>query len=77
MNFLQDIKPYDNAMLPGVRLPQISIESKYYDLLSIPTSSDNFTFLKTLCYKSLNNLGLNNNQYVERMEMELENLQRA
>jgi len=72
MNFLQDIKTYDNAMLPGVRLPQISIESKYYDLLSIPTSSDNFTFLKTLCCKSLNNLGLNNNQYVERMEMELE-----
>ena len=59
MNFLQDIKPYDNAMLPGVRLPQISIESKYYDLLSIPTSSDNFTFLKTLCYNSLNSLGLN------------------
>jgi len=72
MNFLQDIKTYDNAMLPGVRLPQISIEGKYYDLLKIPISSDNFTFLKTLCYRSLNNLGLNNNQYVERMEMELE-----
>lgn len=72
MNFLQDIKPYDNAMLPGVRLPQISIEGKYYDLLKIPISSDNFTFLKTLCYRSLNNLGLNNNQYTERLEMELE-----
>ncbi len=72
MNFLQDIKSYDNAMLPGVRLPQISIEGKYYDLLKIPISSDNFTFLKTLCYRSLNNLGLNNNQYTERLEMELD-----
>jgi len=72
MNFLEDIKPYDNAMLPGVRLPQISIEGKYYDQLQIPISSDNFTFLKTLCYRSLNNLQLNNNQYIERLEMELE-----
>jgi len=72
MNFLEDIKPYDNAMLPGVRLPQISIEGKYYDQLQIPISSDNFTFLKTLCYRSLNNLQLNNNQYIERMEMELD-----
>lgn len=72
MNFLQDIKPYENAMLPGVRLPQISIDGKYYDQLQIPVSSDNFTFLKTLCYRSLNNLGLNNNQYIERLEMELD-----
>jgi len=72
MNFLEDIKPYDNAMLPGVRLPQISIEGKYYDQLQIPISSDNFTFLKTLCYRSLNNLQLNNNQYIERLEMELD-----
>ena len=30
MNFLEDIKPYENAVLPGVRLPQIKIENKYY-----------------------------------------------
>jgi DNA polymerase-3 subunit alpha len=71
MNFLDDIKPYDNAMLPGVRLPQISIEGKYYDLLKIPISSDNFTFLKTLCYRSLENKGLNKQNYVDRLEMEL------
>ena len=71
MNFLDDIKPYDNAMLPGVRLPQISIEGKYYDLLKIPISSDNFTFLKTLCYRSLDNKGLNKKEYVDRLEMEL------
>jgi DNA polymerase-3 subunit alpha len=71
MNFLDDIKPYDNAMLPGVRLPQISIEGKYYDLLKIPISSDNFTFLRTLCYRSLENKKLNKKEYVDRLEMEL------
>jgi DNA polymerase-3 subunit alpha len=72
MNFLQDIQSYDDAMLPGVRLPQISIDSKYYDLLKIPTSSDNFTFLKTLCYRSLDNKNLNKKEYVDRLEMELQ-----
>ena len=72
MNFLQDIQNYDDAMLPGVRLPQISIDSKYYDLLKIPTSSDNFTFLKTLCYRSLENKNLNKKEYVDRLEMELQ-----
>jgi DNA polymerase-3 subunit alpha len=72
MNFLQDIQSYDDAMLPGVRLPQISIDSKYYDLLKIPTFSDNFTFLKTLCYRSLENKNLNKKEYVDRLEMELQ-----
>jgi DNA polymerase-3 subunit alpha len=72
MNFLQDIQNYDDAMLPGVRLPQISIDSKYYDLLKIPTSSDNYTFLKTLCYRSLENKNLNKKEYVDRLEMELQ-----
>jgi len=71
MNFLQDIKPYTEAMLPGVRLPQISIEDKFYEELNIPSSSDNFTFLKTLCYRNLNNKDLNKTNYVERLEMEL------
>jgi len=71
MNFLEDIKPYENAMLPGVRLPQISIDSKYYEKLKLSTSSDNFTFLKTLCYRSLENKRLNNQTYIERLEMEL------
>lgn len=71
MSFLQDIQPYDNAMLPGVRLPQISIDSKYYDLLKIPISSDNFTFLKTLCYRSLERKNLNKKEYIDRLEMEL------
>jgi DNA polymerase-3 subunit alpha len=71
MNFLDDIKPYENAMLPGVRLPQISIDSKYYDKLKLSTGSDNFTFLKTLCYRSLENKNLNTQIYVDRLEMEL------
>jgi len=71
MSFIQDIQPYNDAMLPGVRLPQISIDSKYYNLLKIPISSDNFTFLKTLCYRSLERKNVNTKEYIERLEMEL------
>ena len=71
MSFIQDIQPYDNAMLPDVRLPQISIDGKYYDLLKIPISSDNFTFLKTLCYRSLERKNVNRKEYIDRLEMEL------
>jgi DNA polymerase-3 subunit alpha len=55
-------------MLPGVRLPQINIEDKYYTKLGIDVGSDNFTFLKALCYK---NLTTDSADYVDRLEMEL------
>ena len=56
-------------MLPGVRLPQINIEEKYYKKLGIPVESDNFTFLKSLCYASLIN---KSSDYTNRLEMELD-----
>ena len=53
MNFLEDIKPYENAVLPGVRLPQIKIQNKYYKELNIAEDCDNFTFLKALCFRNI------------------------
>lgn len=58
-------------MLPGVRLPQIAIEEKYYEQLSISSSSDNYTFLYKLCCKRLEDKNLNTIEYKERLEMEL------
>lgn len=58
-------------MLPGVRLPQIAIEEKYYEQLSISSSSDNYTFLYNLCCKRLKDKNLNTIEYKERLEMEL------
>lgn len=71
MNFLDNFNKYDNAMLPGVRLPQIAIEEKYYEQLSISSSSDNYTFLHALCCKRLEDKNLNTAEYKERLEMEL------
>jgi len=71
MNFLDNFNKYDNAMLPGVRLPQIAIEEKYYEQLSISSSSDNYTFLHALCCKRLEDKNLNTAEYRERLEMEL------
>ena len=55
LKFYNDFVSYTDAMLPGVRLPQITIEDKYYKKLGIPIGSDNFTFLKALCYANLIN----------------------
>lgn len=71
MNFLDNFNKYNNAMLPGVRLPQIAIEEKYYEQLSISSSSDNYTFLYNLCCKRLEDKNLNTIEYKERLEMEL------
>ena len=36
LKFYNDFVSYTDAMLPGVRLPQINIEDKYYKKLGIP-----------------------------------------
>lgn len=72
MNFLEDIKPYENAVLPGVRLPQIKIQSKYYKELNIAQDCDNFTFLKALCSSKLTTFQSESKEYQDRMKMELD-----
>jgi len=71
MNFLEDIKPYENAVLPGVRLPQIKIQSKYYKELNIAQDCDNFTFLKALCSSKLTTFQSESKEYQDRMKWNL------
>ena len=52
-DFFNNFSEYKNCVPPGVRLPQIEIESKYYKSLKLDSSVDNFTFLTELCKNSL------------------------
>ncbi len=74
--FTEKFTPYGNLGMHGVRLPQFQIEKKYYDRLSIPEDTDNFTFLSKLCNKAFSEKGIislpNRKEYVERGKMELE-----
>lgn len=69
-NFLNNFTEYKNCVPPGVRLPEIKIDKKYYKELKLPDSVDNFTFLQTLCDKQLrvNHFG---KEYSERLTTEL------
>lgn len=72
MSFTEDIQAYDKAMLPGVRLPKIDIENKYYERLNLEKGVDNFTFLKTLCYSKLTESQKQSEEYQSRLTMELD-----
>ena len=70
------LEPYKSPMPVGVRLPNIEIEKKYYDMLGIPTDSSNYDFLRHLCYKGVKEKGIdkfdNRQSYFERVKQELE-----
>jgi len=72
MIFTQDIQIYDKAMLPGVRLPKINIENKYYEKLGLEKNVNNFTFLKALCYSKLTETQHQSEEYQSRLTMELD-----
>jgi len=66
-------------MPPGVRLPEIIIEEKYYKKYDIdPQNCDNFSFLSQICKKGLNAKGISNysnlNSYKKRLKYELTTL---
>jgi hypothetical protein len=67
MSFLDDIKRYDNAMMPGVRLPSIKIENKYYKKLNLDSNVDNFNFLKALCYSKITTTQFQSEEYQSRL----------
>ena len=53
MSFEDNFSAYEDYAPPGVRLPQIKIEQKYYKKLNIPEDSDNYEFLRQLCLKGI------------------------
>ena len=49
--FLQRFHPYDDCVPPGVLLPVIEIEDKYYKELNLDNNTSNFEFLRKLCHQ--------------------------
>jgi len=75
-NMLNEFQKYESPTLPGVKLPQIIIEQKYYDTLGIPNTSSNYQFLRKLCHKGVLDKGINKKEnaqiYYDRVKTELE-----
>ena len=46
--FLEKFSKYESVCPPGVRLPEIKIDEKYYKTYSIDLGVSNFVFLKSL-----------------------------
>jgi DNA polymerase-3 subunit alpha len=74
-DFYKNFSTYENCVPPGVRLPEIKIESKYYKSLNLDESTDNFSFLKELCKQGVKKRGFDKvddkKVYSSRLRMEL------
>jgi DNA polymerase III subunit alpha len=72
---IENFQKYQQPTLPGVKLPQIIIEQKYYDALGIPNTSSNYQFLRKLCHKGVLEKGIDKKDnaqiYYERVKTEL------
>ena len=75
MSFVEEFKTYKNYAPPGVRLPRIDIDKKYYELVGEKEGISNFEFLRKLCWKGAKDVGLdqasNKKAYYDRVAMEL------
>lgn len=69
-DFFNKFTEYKECVPPGVRLPQIKIEKKYYKLLSLEEDVDNFVFLQKLCQQNLKQKKFGE-EYNERLDSEL------
>ena len=76
-SFLEQFSSYEGCIPPGVRLPEINIESKYYKNLDLNEDISNFDFLKTICEEALNKKikkGHKELGYEDRLNYELNTL---
>jgi len=66
---------YKNPVPPGVRLPEIKIDARYYETLGIDNSVSNLEFLRQLCLRAVKSKGIdkmpNKKEYYERAKYEL------
>jgi DNA polymerase III subunit alpha len=73
--FFDDFTDYDSVCPPGVRLPEIKIDDKYYKEYNASPSISNFEFLKILCRNGVKRLGVdklpNKSEYYDRIKYEL------
>ena len=74
--FVCDFERYEDFSPPGVRLPEIDIEEKYYRELGVSSEISNFEFLAQLCEQEFVAKGLdgvdNTSVYRARLQMELD-----
>lgn len=72
---IENFTPYETPFPVGVKLPEIKIENKYYELIECPSNVSNFEFLRRLCFAGVKNRGImemaNKEEYFERLKMEL------
>jgi DNA polymerase-3 subunit alpha len=75
MNFTEQFTSYEDCAPPGVRLPEIKIEKKYYEILEAPEDISNLDFLRKLCHKGVYDKGIdkfkNKKEYFDRAKSEL------
>ena len=74
-DFIKNFTKYENCAPPGVRLPKINIEDKYYDRLNLDKDISNYDFLRSVCAAGAKEKGINKfsnkEEYYERVKMEL------
>tara|TARA_B100002019_G_C21274935_1_gene604933 strand:- start:4945 stop:7506 length:2562 start_codon:yes stop_codon:yes gene_type:complete len=75
MSFLKKFTKYENHVPPGVLLPKINIDDKFYKKLDIDSNVDNFNFLRQLCLQGVKEKGIdelpNKTEYYARTKEEL------
>ena len=73
--FTKQFTSYEDCIPPGVRLPNIKIENKYYKMLDASPDISNFDFLRKLCHKGVYDRGIdkfdNKKEYFDRAKSEL------
>ena len=74
-NLLNSFQTYEHPVPPGVRLPEIKIDSRYYESLGIDKNVSNAEFLRQLCLRAVKTKGIdklsNKKEYYERAKYEL------
>ena len=75
-NFFSSFESYEGCAPAGVLLPEITIEKKYYEQLSVEDKISNFDFLRELCKQGVSKHEIselhNKQEYYDRTKMELE-----
>jgi DNA polymerase-3 subunit alpha len=75
VNFLDKFSRYENYAPPGVLLPKIELDSRYYAELNLDSDCSSYDFLHALCLKGVKDHGVdqmpNKKDYYDRVKMEL------
>ncbi len=75
MNFIDNFTKYEDCAPPGVLLPEIELDNKYYHQLNLSTDSSSYDFLRALCLDAVKSKGIdklkNKQEYFNRIKSEL------